>query len=148
MASPKFGPCESCEFMYAHGLSMHQKCSNYALTNLLFGLCISIWIIDPLATRLIPHLKAPTHPSYPRSATNERTYCSSFFHCFHFEIHIWVFQRIWGCVTWSQSFGRTWSTNWGILMTPKKTRKLIHETMVEKPTQDLNVPSETIKEEE
>jgi hypothetical protein len=33
-------------------------------------------------------------------------------------------------------------------MTPKKTRKLIHETMVEKPTQDLNVPSETIKEEE
>jgi hypothetical protein len=33
-------------------------------------------------------------------------------------------------------------------MTPKRTHKLIHETMVEEPPQDLNVPSETIKEEE
>jgi hypothetical protein len=34
--------------MYARGPSVHQKCSNYALTNLLFGLCRSIQIIDPL----------------------------------------------------------------------------------------------------
>jgi hypothetical protein len=33
-------------------------------------------------------------------------------------------------------------------MASKKTRKLIQETMVEKPTQDLNVPSKTIREEE
>jgi hypothetical protein len=33
---------ESCESVYAHGLSMHQKCSKYALTNLLFSLCRSI----------------------------------------------------------------------------------------------------------
>jgi hypothetical protein len=33
-------------------------------------------------------------------------------------------------------------------MTPKKTHKLIQETMVEEPTQYLDVPSETIKEEE
>jgi hypothetical protein len=32
-------------------------------------------------------------------------------------------------------------------MTPKKTHKLIQETMVEEPTQDLDVPFETIKEE-
>jgi hypothetical protein len=33
-------------------------------------------------------------------------------------------------------------------MAPKRTRKLIHETMVEKPAQDLDVPSEAIREEE
>jgi hypothetical protein len=37
---------ESCESIFARGLSMHQKRSNYALTNLLFGLCKSAWIID------------------------------------------------------------------------------------------------------
>jgi hypothetical protein len=33
------------------------KCSDYALTNLLFGLCRSIWIIDPLVTHHNPHPK-------------------------------------------------------------------------------------------
>ncbi len=33
------------------------------------------------------------------------------------------------------------------LMALKKTRKTIQETMVEKPTHDLDVPSETIREE-
>jgi hypothetical protein len=33
---------ESCESVFAHGLSVHQKCSNYALINLLFGLCKSM----------------------------------------------------------------------------------------------------------
>jgi hypothetical protein len=32
-------------------------------------------------------------------------------------------------------------------MALKRTRKLVHETMVEKPTEDLDVPSETIREE-
>jgi hypothetical protein len=44
-------------------LSVHQKCSNYALTNLLFGLCRFVWIIDPLVTRPNPHPGAPAHPS-------------------------------------------------------------------------------------
>jgi hypothetical protein len=30
------------------------KCSNYALTNLLFGLCRSVWIIDLLVNLLVP----------------------------------------------------------------------------------------------
>jgi hypothetical protein len=34
--------------MYVCGLFVHQKCSNYALIDLLFGLCKSIWIIDSL----------------------------------------------------------------------------------------------------
>jgi hypothetical protein len=33
-------------------------------------------------------------------------------------------------------------------MAPKKTHKPIQETMVEKPTQDLDVPSKAIREEE
>jgi len=33
-------------------------------------------------------------------------------------------------------------------MAPKRTRKLIQETMVEEPTQDLDVPFEAIREEE
>jgi hypothetical protein len=32
-------------------------------------------------------------------------------------------------------------------MALKKTRKSIQETMMEKPTHDLNIPSETIREE-
>jgi len=36
--------------MYGHGSSVHQKCSNYALTNLLFGLCKFVWIIDLFIT--------------------------------------------------------------------------------------------------
>jgi hypothetical protein len=78
--SPNPSHDQSCEFVYAHGLFVHQKCSNYALTDLLFGLCRSIWIIDPLIIHPSPHPKAPTHPSYPQSATNKKTYptCSSF----------------------------------------------------------------------
>jgi hypothetical protein len=35
---PNSGHGESCESMYIRGLFVYQKCSNYALTNLLFGL--------------------------------------------------------------------------------------------------------------
>jgi hypothetical protein len=46
----------------AHGSFVHQKCFNYALTNLLFGLCMSVWIIDPLVTRPSPILKLQHTP--------------------------------------------------------------------------------------
>ncbi len=48
---------ESYEFVFAYDLSMHQKCTNYILTNLLFGLCKCVWIIDSLVIRLSPHPK-------------------------------------------------------------------------------------------
>jgi hypothetical protein len=60
VTSPKFRLYESYEYVYACGLSMHQKCSKHALTNLLFGLCRSMWIIDPLIIHPSPHLGAPT----------------------------------------------------------------------------------------
>ncbi len=70
VVSPSLGRGESCEFMYAHDLFVHQKCSNYALTSLLFGLYRFIWITDPLVTRPNPHLKALACPSYPRSVAS------------------------------------------------------------------------------
>jgi len=42
VGSPSPGHGESSEFVFARGSSMHQKCFNYALTNLLFGLCRSV----------------------------------------------------------------------------------------------------------
>jgi hypothetical protein len=83
--------------MYVHGSYVHQKCSNYTLTNLLFDLCKLVWIIDPFVTCFNAHPGAPTHPSYPRSATSKIMYPNSF-RCFHFGMHIWVFQGVWGCV--------------------------------------------------
>jgi len=39
-----------------HGDFVHQKCSNYALTNLLFGLCRSMWMIDLLVNLFSPKM--------------------------------------------------------------------------------------------
>jgi hypothetical protein len=65
---------EFCESVFAHGSSMHQKCSNYALNNLLFGLCRSMWTIDPLVTHTRPHPGTPAHPFTSKMLwTRERT---------------------------------------------------------------------------
>jgi hypothetical protein len=56
---------ESCESVFVCGSFMHQKCSNYALTNLLFGLYRSMWVIALLVNICSPHLRAPTRPSTP-----------------------------------------------------------------------------------
>jgi len=45
--------------MVAHDSSVHQKCSNYALTNLLFGLCRFVWVINLFIVLPNPHPKAP-----------------------------------------------------------------------------------------
>ncbi len=67
--------------MFAHGLSMHQRRSNYALTNLLFGFYRSMWIIDLLVTRPSPH---PSTPFYPCSVASQGMCPNSLsFHCFH-----------------------------------------------------------------
>ncbi len=39
------------------------KCSNHALTNLMFSLCRSVWVIDLLVNLSNPHPGTPTHPS-------------------------------------------------------------------------------------
>jgi hypothetical protein len=64
------------------------------------------------------------------------------------QIHIRVYQGAWERITWYQSSSRAQSIHWGVLMEPKRTRKLIQKTMVEEPTQDLDIPFEIIREEE
>jgi hypothetical protein len=60
---PSLGYGESYESVLACGSSMHQRCCNYALTNLLFGLCKFVWIIDLLVTLPSPYPRAPPCPS-------------------------------------------------------------------------------------
>jgi len=76
----------------SHGSSMHQKCSNYALTNLLFGLCKSIQIIDPLATCFNPHPIALAHPFYPQNP-------NFFFVVFILTLALKSFKEFWGVST-------------------------------------------------
>jgi hypothetical protein len=59
---PSLSHGESCESMFARGSSMHKKCSNYVLINLLFGLCKSVWVIDLLVNLPSPHCGTPTCP--------------------------------------------------------------------------------------
>ncbi len=63
VASPKFGPWWVLWVHVCPWLTVHQRCSNYALTSLLFGLCKSMWIIDSLVTHPSPHPGAPACPS-------------------------------------------------------------------------------------
>ncbi len=74
VASLKLRCGESCESVFARGSSMHQKCSYYALNNLLFSLCKFVWIIDSLVTCLSPHPRALASPSTPEMLwTKEHT---------------------------------------------------------------------------
>ncbi len=86
---PGYG--ESCESMFVCGSSMHQMWSNYTLTNLLFNLCRSVWVIDLLVILPSPYLKALTRPSTPkvmRIREHAPTPYSSF--VFTLWIHGWV----------------------------------------------------------
>jgi hypothetical protein len=66
MASPSPGCGESYKFMFAHGLFVHQNYSNYALTNLLFCLYRSTWVIDLLVIVPSHYPKGPMRPSTPK----------------------------------------------------------------------------------
>jgi hypothetical protein len=63
---PNPGRGESYQFVFAHGSSMHQKCSNYALTNLLFGLCRSMWVIELFITLPSSHPRTLACPFTPK----------------------------------------------------------------------------------
>ncbi len=66
---------EFYEFVFARGSFVHQKCSSHALTNLLFSLCKSMWVIDLLVNILSPG--APTHP-ITWSVANQGTHLNFF----------------------------------------------------------------------
>ncbi len=76
---------------------MHQKCFNYALINLLFSLCRSIWIIDSLVIHPNLHFRALARLFYPQSATNYEMYPNSFFSViFAFGFTFESFKEFWG----------------------------------------------------
>jgi hypothetical protein len=73
------GRGESYESEFARGSSYHQKCSNYALTNLLFGLCRSVWdwCLSPFLV-LIPELQhAPLPFKVLQAREHAPTLCPS-----------------------------------------------------------------------
>jgi hypothetical protein len=66
VASPKFGLWWVLWIRVYSWLVRAPKCSNYALTNLLFGFCRSVWVIELLVNLPSPHPKALAHPSTPK----------------------------------------------------------------------------------
>ncbi len=71
------------------------KCSNYALTKLLFGLCE--WL-NCLSIFLVPS-HSSSMPFYPWSVASQGAHPNSFsFHYFHLWTPSWIHQRAWGCV--------------------------------------------------
>jgi len=63
VTSCKFGLWWVLWVCVCSGSSVHKKWSNYTLTNLLFGLCRFVWIIDSLVICPNPHLEALARPS-------------------------------------------------------------------------------------
>ncbi len=73
VASPKSGPWWALWIRVYPRLVHAAKCSNYALTNLLFGLCRSVWISELLVNLPSPilefqHALLPPKCYEPRSA--------------------------------------------------------------------------------
>ncbi len=96
--SPSLGHGESCESMFACDSYVHQKCSNYALTNLLFGLCRFVWIIDLLIILPSPYPKAPARPFIPnvlRAREHTPTFHSSV--VFTLDSHLSLLTNLGAC---------------------------------------------------
>jgi hypothetical protein len=70
MVSSSLGHGKSCEFVYAHASFVHQECYNYALTNLLFGSCRPMWIVNPHVIHPSPYLRISARFSYPQSVAS------------------------------------------------------------------------------
>ncbi len=62
LASPSLSRGESCEFVFARDEYLYQKYLSYVLTNLLFSLSKSMWVIDLLVTFPSPYPRALAHP--------------------------------------------------------------------------------------
>ncbi len=106
VASPSSNHDESYKSVYTCGLSVHQKCSNYTLTNLLFDLCRSIWIIDPFVIHPSPYPGARTCSSYFEVLwVREHTPTPSFFTIPILDSHLSLSRSVRVChYTWHESF--------------------------------------------
>ncbi len=92
---PSSGHGEFCEFVVAGDSSMHQKWCRYAPSNLLFSLCRTMWINNPLTIHPSLHPEPQACPSTPNCC--ELMNVLNFFKKKnHFWTYIWIFQRVWG----------------------------------------------------
>ncbi len=101
---PSPGRDEFCEYVFAHGSYVHQKCSNYALTNL-FRLCMFVWIINPLVTHPspIPKLQhAPLPFKCYKSGSVPQLLIISLFSPLHLQLSL---SRSLGVCHWTNDMG-------------------------------------------
>jgi hypothetical protein len=86
-------PVSLCVFVIR---PVHQKCSNYASTNLLFGLCRFVWIIDSLVTRPSPHFRALACPPTPEVLRTRECIPTLFSVVFTFELTFEFYEEFGG----------------------------------------------------
>jgi hypothetical protein len=71
--------------LVSQSLVLTPKVPSYAVTNLLFGLCKSVWVIDCLLFCLVSSWSSST-PLYPQSVASQGTCSNSlFFRCSHLK---------------------------------------------------------------
>jgi hypothetical protein len=100
VVSPKSGPWWILWVRVCPWLVCAPKCFNYALTNLLFGLCKSVWVIDLLVNlpSPIPELQ---HAFLPPKCCELGSMPNPFsFHCLHLWTYNLVLQGAWGGITY------------------------------------------------
>ncbi len=95
MASLKSGPWW---ILWIHVSSVHQKCSNYALTNSVFGLCKSVWVIDLFVIFSSFHPGTPAWPFTPKCCERGKVSQLLIFLLFTLWTHNWIHKRVWRCV--------------------------------------------------
>jgi hypothetical protein len=96
VASPKSGPWWVLWVRVCLWFVREPKCSNYVLTNLLFCLCMPMWVIDACHSSWSSSRSSST-PLYPQSAASQGVHPNSFsFRSFHLWIRSWVHRGAWG----------------------------------------------------
>ncbi len=102
MASPKSGSWWILWICVCSWFVRASKCCNYALTNLLFGLCGSVWINEVFVNLPSPILELQ-HTLLPLKWCEPGSTPNSSFRCLHFWTRSWVHQRTWGCIIWTEN---------------------------------------------
>jgi hypothetical protein len=98
VASPKFGLWWILWVYVCSWFVRAPKCCNYTLTNLLFGLCRSVWVNEVLVNLPSPMSKLQHAPLPPKCYEPKNAPNSFSFHCLHLWTCNWTHQGAWGCI--------------------------------------------------
>jgi len=98
VASPKFGLWWVLWIYVCSWLVHAPKCCNYALTNLLFGLCRSVWVNEVLVNLPSP-ISELQHAPLPQKCYEPKNAPNSFsLYYLHLWTHNGAHQGAWGCI--------------------------------------------------